>query len=80
VLFAWLVLAELPTPVQLVGGLLIVAGLAAVRADESRGPAPRDGADGAAGAAGAADEMATGSGDRAADPAAARRAESSGAP
>ncbi|WP_235509048.1 DMT family transporter [Terrabacter sp. Soil810] len=77
VLFAWLVLAELPTPVQLVGGLLIVAGLAAVRADESRGPAPRDGA---ADAADAADELATGSGDRAADPAAARRAESAGAP
>lgn len=38
VLFAWLVLAELPTPVQLVGGLLIVGGLVAVRADESRGP------------------------------------------
>lgn len=86
VLFAWLVLAELPTPVQLVGGLLIVAGLAAVRADESRGPAPRDGvadvADVAdvAGVAGVADELATGSGDRAADPAAARRAESAGAP
>ena len=37
VLFAWLVLAELPTPVQLVGGALIVAGLVAVRADEARG-------------------------------------------
>lgn len=35
VVFAWLVLAELPTPVQLVGGVLIVAGLVAVRADES---------------------------------------------
>jgi drug/metabolite transporter (DMT)-like permease len=34
VVFAWLVLAELPTPVQLVGGVLIVAGLVAVRADE----------------------------------------------
>jgi drug/metabolite transporter (DMT)-like permease len=42
VLFAWLVLAELPTPVQLVGGALIVAGLVAVRADEARG----DGGDG----------------------------------
>lgn len=41
VLFAWLVLAELPTPVQLLGGVLIVAGLVAVRADESRaGVAP----------------------------------------
>ncbi|MER7073552.1 DMT family transporter [Terrabacter sp. NPDC000476] len=36
VVFAWLVLAELPTPVQLAGGALIVAGLVAVRADESR--------------------------------------------
>jgi hypothetical protein len=36
VLFAWLVLAELPTPIQLVGGVLIVAGLVAVRADEAR--------------------------------------------
>jgi drug/metabolite transporter (DMT)-like permease len=35
VLFAWLILAELPTPIQLVGGALIVAGLVAVRADES---------------------------------------------
>jgi drug/metabolite transporter (DMT)-like permease len=37
VLFAWLVLAELPTPVQLVGGALIVAGLVAVRTDEAGG-------------------------------------------
>lgn len=35
VLFAWLVLGELPLPVQLLGGLLIVGGLIAVRADES---------------------------------------------
>jgi len=34
VVFAWLVLAELPTLVQLLGGVLIVAGLVAVRADE----------------------------------------------
>lgn len=39
VVVAWLVLAELPTPIQLVGGVLIVAGLVAVRADESRGRA-----------------------------------------
>ncbi len=43
VVFAWLVLAELPTPVQLVGGALIVAGLVAVRADEARGPLPAPG-------------------------------------
>jgi drug/metabolite transporter (DMT)-like permease len=36
ILFAWLVLGELPMPVQLLGGLLIVAGLVTVRADESR--------------------------------------------
>ena len=36
VLFAWVVLAELPAPVQLVGGALIVGGVIAVRADESR--------------------------------------------
>ncbi|TQM64176.1 EamA family transporter [Humibacillus xanthopallidus] len=36
VLFAWIVLAELPAPIQLVGGLLIVGGVVAVRADESR--------------------------------------------
>lgn len=40
VLFAWLVLAELPTLVQLLGGVLIVAGLVAVRADERSGPEP----------------------------------------
>jgi drug/metabolite transporter (DMT)-like permease len=42
VLFAWLVLAELPTPIQLVGGVLIVAGLVAVRADEAREQANPD--------------------------------------
>src|SRR6476469_2563841 len=36
VLFAWLVLAELPTTVQLLGGVLIVVGVVAVRADEAR--------------------------------------------
>lgn len=40
VLFAWLVLAELPTVVQLLGGVLIVAGLVAVRADERSRPSP----------------------------------------
>jgi drug/metabolite transporter (DMT)-like permease len=38
VLFAWLVLAELPSPVQLLGGLFIVAGVAMVRLDELRTP------------------------------------------
>jgi drug/metabolite transporter (DMT)-like permease len=34
VLFAWLLLAELPRPVQLLGGLLILAGVVAVRLGE----------------------------------------------
>ncbi|GHJ11579.1 hypothetical protein TPA0907_59460 [Micromonospora humidisoli] len=36
VLIAWLVLGELPVPVQLAGGALIVAGVALVRLDELR--------------------------------------------
>ncbi|WP_328342393.1 EamA family transporter [Micromonospora sp. NBC_00421] len=44
VLVAWLVLGELPVPVQLAGGALIVAGVALVRLDELRegrtGPTP----------------------------------------
>lgn len=41
VLIAWLFLDELPTAWQLLGGLLIVAGVALVRLDELRGvPAP----------------------------------------
>jgi drug/metabolite transporter (DMT)-like permease len=39
VLVAWLVLSELPTAVQLVGGALIVGGVALVRIDELREPA-----------------------------------------
>jgi drug/metabolite transporter (DMT)-like permease len=38
VLIAWLVLGELPTAVQLLGGALIVAGVALVRLDELRAP------------------------------------------
>ena len=34
VLFSWILLEELPAPIQLVGGVLIVAGVAAVRYDE----------------------------------------------
>ncbi|TDC42509.1 EamA family transporter [Micromonospora sp. KC213] len=42
VLIAWLVLGELPTVVQFLGGALIVAGVALVRLDELRGvPAER---------------------------------------
>ncbi|MFD1507345.1 DMT family transporter [Georgenia yuyongxinii] len=36
VLFSWLLIGELPLPVQLLGGVLIVAGLVAVRYDELR--------------------------------------------
>ena len=36
VLAAWLILGELPGPVQLLGGLLIVAGVVCVRVDELR--------------------------------------------
>jgi drug/metabolite transporter (DMT)-like permease len=36
VLFAWLLLGELPRTVQLFGGLFILAGVAVVRAEESR--------------------------------------------
>lgn len=36
VLFAWLLLGQLPTVVQLIGGVLIVAGVALVRVDELR--------------------------------------------
>ncbi len=40
VLFAWLLLAEVPTVMQLLGGVLILAGVALVRIDEFRsGPA-----------------------------------------
>lgn len=39
-LFAWLLLGELPVPVQLVGGAFIVAGVLAVRYDELRGVVP----------------------------------------
>src|SRR6478735_3103243 len=39
VLFAWLFLGQLPTLMQLVGGVLIVAGVALVRIDELRSPA-----------------------------------------
>jgi len=34
VLFAWLLLSQTPTAVQAVGGLLVLAGVALVRADD----------------------------------------------
>jgi drug/metabolite transporter (DMT)-like permease len=39
VLFAWLVLGQLPAPLQFAGGALILAGVALVRAAELAGPA-----------------------------------------
>ena len=39
VFFAWLFLGQLPTLMQLVGGVLIIAGVALVRIDELRSPA-----------------------------------------
>jgi drug/metabolite transporter (DMT)-like permease len=38
VLFAWVLLGQLPTVVQLVGGAVIIAGVALVRIDELRAP------------------------------------------
>ncbi|MGC4895003.1 EamA family transporter [Micromonospora sp. DT31] len=40
VLIAWLLLAELPSPIQLAGGAFIVGGVALVRVDELRGAPP----------------------------------------
>jgi drug/metabolite transporter (DMT)-like permease len=44
VLFAWVLLGELPRPVQLLGGLFILAGVVVVRTEESR-PVRIDGRD-----------------------------------
>ena len=38
VLFSWILLGELPRPVQLVGGLFILAGVIAVRSEQERAP------------------------------------------
>jgi drug/metabolite transporter (DMT)-like permease len=48
VVFAWLLLGQTPTAVQLVGGALIITGVVLVRVDELREPAaasPRAGSD-----------------------------------
>jgi hypothetical protein len=39
ILFAWLLLGQLPSPVQFLGGAFILAGVTVVRVDELR-PAP----------------------------------------
>lgn len=38
VVFAWLLLGELPRPVQMVGGLLVLAGVVVVKLGEARAP------------------------------------------
>ncbi|MPZ51852.1 MAG: EamA family transporter [Acidimicrobiia bacterium] len=40
VLVAWVLLGEVPAPVQLLGGVFIVMGVVAVRLDERSGPVP----------------------------------------
>jgi drug/metabolite transporter (DMT)-like permease len=40
VLFAWLLIGELPLPIQLAGGVLTVTGLVAVRYDELAAAVP----------------------------------------
>jgi drug/metabolite transporter (DMT)-like permease len=40
ILFAWLLLGQLPSAVQFAGGALILAGVTGVRLDELRGPVP----------------------------------------
>ncbi len=43
ILFAWLLLGQLPAPVQFAGGALILAGVAMVRLDELRPARPAAG-------------------------------------
>ncbi len=64
VLLAWLVLGELPRPVQLLGGLLILVGVALVRLDGA-GPAPAtaDGEPRSAATVRPADRVAVGTGE-----------------
>jgi drug/metabolite transporter (DMT)-like permease len=40
VLFAWVLLSQSLSPVQLLGGVLVLGGIALVRVDELRGPPP----------------------------------------
>ncbi len=40
VVFAWLLLDQVPAPVQVLGGAVVVGGVALVRLDELRGPRP----------------------------------------
>lgn len=49
VLFAWLLVAQLPAPIQLIGGVLIVGGVIAVRLGEEGAPGPSPAETGPAG-------------------------------
>jgi drug/metabolite transporter (DMT)-like permease len=61
VVFAWLLLEQRLDATQLAGGALVVAGIALVRLDEMRHPAPVDAGEKVAGAqAVACDPVATG--------------------
>ena len=40
VVFAWLLIGQRLDAIQLAGGALVIAGIALVRFDEMRGPAP----------------------------------------
>ena len=40
VVFAWLLLDQVPAPVQVLGGAVVLAGVALVRLDELRRPLP----------------------------------------
>ena len=42
ILFAWLALGELPSPIQFLGGAFMLAGIALVRAGERPAPGPAD--------------------------------------
>ena len=42
VLFAWLLLGQLPGAIQILGGVFIVGGVALVQVDELRGSTPED--------------------------------------
>jgi drug/metabolite transporter (DMT)-like permease len=61
ILFAWLALGQLPTPIQFAGGLFILAGIALVRAGE-RGDG--DAVRGDAVTAGTGDDATIGAGAR----------------
>jgi drug/metabolite transporter (DMT)-like permease len=62
VLWAWLLLGELPAGIQLTGGALIVAGVLLVRLDELRAPRPAAGRTPAAPAEAGREQVPAGAG------------------